>query len=266
MRDPIDLLAAQLAVHARYSEHHFDLQGDVRTALELIGHEAVLDIGCGTGTFLHGLRANGHHGPLIGADLRASALTAVAALGSVYGCRADATQLPFTGDSVDRVSAMHLLYYLSDPAAGVREIRRIIRSGGRIAFTLNHTTTAPRLRGLVVAHAERYGFAARPAAMTWAADPAGTAQLTIEGAAELISAEFGNVSIWRRDNALALPSPEDVVDYADVFAQFTCGVPGDSAHRTEILAAVRVDVERWFDRHGGPWRDPKGYTVLSSDT
>lgn len=266
MAEPLDLLAEQIATHAQYSEHRFDLSTDVCTSLGLIGTERIVDIGCGTGQFLRTLRDGGHRGALFGTDIRPAAVAAVTALDTVRAFHADARQLPFPDAEFDRATAMHLLYYLSDPAAGLAEIHRVTRPGRRVAITLNHTATAPRLRALVTEHAARHGFAARPASQVWANARNTVPPLDVDAAAELMRIEFGHVAEWRRDNALVFPTPESVLRYADVLARFTCGVPQDSSHRQQIADSVGVEVCDWFTRHGGPWRDVKGYTVLTADT
>ncbi|MGV9678813.1 class I SAM-dependent methyltransferase [Nocardia sp. NPDC003482] len=262
MSDPLALLAAQIATHTQYSEH--DLGSEVRTALALNGTERILDIGCGTGRFLHTLRDGGHHGVLVGTDIRTAAVAAVTALNAVIGVQADAVRLPFRDGVFDRVAAMHVLYYLSDPVAGLAELRRVTRPGGRIAVTLNHTPTAPRLRALVTEHAARRGFTPLSATGIWAASTTTAASLEVDTAAELMHIEFGHVTVDRRDDALIFPTPDTVLAYADVLARFACGVPEDSPHRSQIAHSVGLEVREWFHRHGGPWRDPKGYTVLTA--
>ncbi|WP_328435822.1 class I SAM-dependent methyltransferase [Nocardia puris] len=266
MSEPLGLLAEQIATHTRYSEHHFDLGTDVRTALALTGNERIVDIGCGTGHFLSTLRDGGHRGALAGTDIRPAAVAALTLLDTVQAVHADAVCLPFPDADFDRATAMHLLYYLADPAAGLAEMHRVTRAGGQVAVTLNHTATAPRLRALVAEHAGLYGFLARPATQIWATAPNTAQPLDVDAAAALMRIEFGHVTVWRRDNALVFPTPENMLPYADVLARFACGVPEDSPHRPQIAHGVAIEVRDWFARHGGPWRDPKGYTVLTADS
>ncbi|WP_280491186.1 class I SAM-dependent methyltransferase [Nocardia asiatica] len=266
MSQPLKLLADQIATHTRYSEHNFDLNADVAAALRLSGSEQIVDIGCGTGQFLRTLREQGHRGDLFGTDIRPEAVAAAAALDAVHAVHADALQLPFPDTMFDRATAMHLLYYLSDPAVGLAEMHRVTRPGGTIAVTVNHTVTAPRLRALVAEHAARYGFGPRPASHVWAENPRTAAPLDVDAAAELICVEFGHATAWRRDDALVFPTPDSVLPYADVLARFVCGVGEDSPHRAQILCDVGAELRAWFTRHGRPWRDPKGYTILTADT
>ncbi|WP_280341478.1 class I SAM-dependent methyltransferase [Nocardia abscessus] len=266
MSDPLGLLAEQITTHQRYSEHRFDLSTDVRTSLALTGTESILDIGCGTGQFLRALRASGHRGTLVGTDIRPAAVDAVTAFNTVHAVHADALHLPFPDADVDRATAMHLLYYLPDPAAGLAEMHRVTRPGGRVAVTLNHTATAPRLRALVAEHAARHGFGTRAATQIWASTPTTATPLDVDAAAELLRIEFGHATVWRRDDALVFPTPDSVLQYADVLTRFACGVPENSPQRQQIAHSLGVEVRDWFATHGGPWRDPKGYTVLTADT
>lgn len=266
MSEPMGLLAEQIATHTRYSEHRFDLSTDVATSLALNGNEHIIDIGCGTGQFLRTIRDGGHRGRLVGTDIRPDAVAAAATLDTVHAVCVDALDLPFPDAGFDRATAMHLLYYLPDPCAGLAEMHRVTRPGGRVTITLNHTVTAPRLRALVAEHAARHGFLTRSATQVWATAPAAATSLDVDAAAELMRNEFGHATVWRRDNALVFPTPESALRYADVLARFACGVPDDSPHRQEIAHSVGGEVRAWFARHGGPWRDRKGYTVLTADT
>ncbi|MBF6339772.1 methyltransferase domain-containing protein [Nocardia abscessus] len=266
MSEPLGLLAEQIATHAQYSEHRFDLSTDVRTSLAPTGTERILDIVCGTVQFLRTIRDSGHRGFLVGTDIRPAAVALVTALDTVHAFHADALHLPFPYADFDRASAMHVLYYLSDPAAGLAEMHRVTRPGGRVAVTLNHTATAPRLRALVAEHAARHGFETRSATQIWASTPTTATPLDVDAAAELMRIEFGHATVWRRDNALVFPTPDSVLRHADVLARLACGVPEDSPHRQQIAHSLSVEVRDWFACHHGPWRDRKSYTVLTAET
>ena len=97
----------------------------------------VLDLACGDGHLLALLRASRPAGQLelIGVDLSAGELAAARSrLGegaALYRCKAQ--QLPLASGSVDMVFS-HLALMLMDEADGVvREVRRVLKPGGRFA-------------------------------------------------------------------------------------------------------------------------------------
>ncbi|HVS44698.1 MAG TPA: class I SAM-dependent methyltransferase [Candidatus Dormibacteraeota bacterium] len=110
----------------------------------------VLDAACGTGRALPALRAAvGPAGTVVGVDLTAEMLAeagrrgrgAVAAL-----VLADAMKLPLAAGSLDAVFAAGLLPHLGDPVAGLAELARVCRRGGRLALfhPIGRTTLARR--------------------------------------------------------------------------------------------------------------------------
>jgi SAM-dependent methyltransferase len=95
-----------------------------------------VDVGCGTGRALPVLReALGAGGRVIGADHTPQMLAV--ARERALGCDArlvlaDARCLPFGDASVDVVFAAGLVHHLPDPGAGLAELARITRDGGRL--------------------------------------------------------------------------------------------------------------------------------------
>jgi SAM-dependent methyltransferase len=94
----------------------------------------VLDVGCGPGALTGELARR----------LGASAVTAVdPSAGFVEAARernpevdvrrAEAEQLPFDDDAFDAVLAQLVVHFMADPAAGLREMRRVTRGGGVVA-------------------------------------------------------------------------------------------------------------------------------------
>lgn len=58
---------------------------------------------------------------------------------------ADAQALPFADASFDRVMANHMLYHVPDKVRALREMRRVVRSGGRAVITANSRTSYANL-------------------------------------------------------------------------------------------------------------------------
>jgi demethylmenaquinone methyltransferase/2-methoxy-6-polyprenyl-1,4-benzoquinol methylase len=118
----------------------YDLLNDVMSAglhrcwkrrlVKLAGQPRdVLDLCCGTGDIA--LRFAGN---VIGADFSAEMLHVAAAReqSHIRWIQADALQLPFPDDSFDVVSVGYGLRNLSDLPAGLREMRRVLRPGGKL--------------------------------------------------------------------------------------------------------------------------------------
>lgn len=107
--------------------------------LELAPGERALELGCGTGVFLPGLAAAvGPAGQVVGLDHNPGFLeearqrVETAGAGSVVTLEAaDAMRLPFPDASFDAVHVERVLMHLEDPDVALREVRRVLKPGGR---------------------------------------------------------------------------------------------------------------------------------------
>ncbi|MCR6482732.1 methyltransferase domain-containing protein [Amycolatopsis sp. OK19-0408] len=111
-------------------------------ALALAGDVAgrrVLDAGCGSGPLFGALRERGAQ--VSGIDQSAAMLAhARQRLGADADLRvADlAEPLPFADDTFDDVVASLVLHYLEDWAPTLAELRRVLKTGGRLIASVNH--------------------------------------------------------------------------------------------------------------------------------
>ena len=93
----------------------------------------VADVGCGTGRALPPLRAAvGPDGTVVGIDVTPEMLAEARGRGTLV--MADATRLPFPDGVLDAVFAAGLVPHLADPVAGLAELARVCRDGGRLAL------------------------------------------------------------------------------------------------------------------------------------
>jgi ubiquinone/menaquinone biosynthesis C-methylase UbiE len=117
--------------------------------------ERVLEIGPGTGYYtFHMADWVGPDGRVEIFDLQQEFLDHVMRGSGVRAhsvpSQGDATQLPYEDDSMDAVVLTAVLGEIPDPAAALREIRRVLRPGGRLVvgelFGDPHFTTLGSLR------------------------------------------------------------------------------------------------------------------------
>ena len=99
--------------------------------------EWLLDVGCGTGTLLAVVRRVAPAVSVVGADLATEMLGAARAklADEVPLVAADAAGLPFQTGSFDVVVSSSSFHYWPDPGAGLAELGRVLRPGGRLVVT-----------------------------------------------------------------------------------------------------------------------------------
>jgi SAM-dependent methyltransferase len=94
-----------------------------------------LELGCGTGVFLELAAASGARivGLDLSTDLLRKARERLAGVANVALRCGNAEQLPFPDASFDAVYGSSVLHHL-DVRAALREVRRVLKPGGRMAF------------------------------------------------------------------------------------------------------------------------------------
>jgi SAM-dependent methyltransferase len=210
----------------------------VARQLPLRPGDRVLDIGCGPAWFwasvindipenLDLTLADQSSGMIEEALARCTPLP----FGSVTGRQADAAALPFEDGSFDAVIAMHMLYHLPDPEAGIAEMFRVLKPGGFLAVTTNGMGN---MRGIYELTAV---FGSEPF------DP-GAAVFGYDRAEALIRAWFGNLAFSQHPARMRITEPEDV------FLALTSYPPGDGAEEAE-LDAFRSAIAAAFERGNG---------------
>lgn len=100
----------------------------------------VLDVGCGGGRTIQKLAATATGGLICGVDYAKGSVAASRAknarlidAGRVAIQRASVSQLPFTDNTFDVVTAVETQYYWPDLVEDMREILRVLKPGGTLA-------------------------------------------------------------------------------------------------------------------------------------
>jgi SAM-dependent methyltransferase len=102
------------------------------------GHR-VLDLGCGFGRHAFESARRGAH--VVACDMSLAELKDVSGMFAALEydsstTNGDATRLPFTDGSFDRIIASEVLEHVPDDGAAFRELARVLRPGGRMAITV----------------------------------------------------------------------------------------------------------------------------------
>ncbi len=111
-----------------------------RAALQ--GGEHVLDLACGTGVVTREIAKSGlSTGSLAAVDHNGDMLSVARELAARLGqtaewVEADAGDLPFESDRFDVAFCQQALQFFPDRPAALRELRRVMKSGGKVIFCL----------------------------------------------------------------------------------------------------------------------------------
>jgi SAM-dependent methyltransferase len=114
--------------------------------LDLRDRQSLLDLGCGAGR--HAFEAMRRGAMVVALDADAAELKDVKAVGGAmfesgelpHGeggvVNGDALTLPFPDETFDRIIAAEVVEHIPDDERALRELARVLRSGGRIAVTV----------------------------------------------------------------------------------------------------------------------------------
>ena len=97
------------------------------------GTRRILDVGCGTGTMLTYLA---RFGAAEGVDIDSEAIEYCHARGLTQVSQSTADSLPFANNTFELVTALDVVEHIDDDLGVLREMRRVLRPGGRLLLTV----------------------------------------------------------------------------------------------------------------------------------
>ncbi len=239
--DDAEKLQIRIDTHARYSER----TGDTFKSW-LLAHfgasagQSLLDVGCGPGPYHAALAHAGVR--VTGVDTSAGMLREVLAQVPPAGAvLASAERLPVRDALFDRVMANHMLYHVPDQVAALREMRRVVKSGGRVILATNGGDSYAHFDELHRAAAVRLGYAA-------------TQDESLRFALHdlpLVRGVFPSAEVFVREDAFVFTDPEPALRYyASGSIDSIEDRPADGSHRAPLLREMGDGVAAIIAREG----------------
>ena len=198
-----------------------------------IGH-TVLDVACGTGVVATAaVERVGPSGAVTGVDINPGMIAVAARTQGVRWARADAARLPFPDGGFDRVLCQAGLQFVPDRLGALREMRRVLRPGGRVALlvwrALHHSPGFAALADALQAVVGPEAAAVMRAPFVFGDDPRPLVTL-------LDSAGFGDVDVQARAGTVRFASVEAFVRCQRAASPLAAHV--DVRHVPDLIAYV----------------------------
>ena len=205
--------------------------------------EAVLDVACGTGVVTRLAAKAIGHGRVTGLDLNAGMLAVARGVPSggvpIDWVEGSALDLPFPADSFDVALCQLGLQFFPDQGQALREMRRVLRTSGRVALSVySPIERTPGANAFVIALDEVLGtYASR--IKRGEHSFANPAQLH----ALLEDAGFGAIDVQRVVQTIAFPSVLDYVRFQLLATPMTVLLRDRTEHeRQTTIASVASKV------------------------
>ncbi|WP_051620281.1 class I SAM-dependent methyltransferase [Paenibacillus sp. UNC451MF] len=244
--DNAEPLSIRIQTHSLYTDKKINLNDEAISLMELVGQEAVLDAGCGTGGFLRHLLNKGHQGRLVGVDQSAGMVEQTKCEG-IEGILGDVRELPFTDSEFQWVTARHMLYHVPDIPQALRQFDRVLAPGGHILAITNSNNSLQLIKSLYNDMLQAFGYPVMISPVT---------TFCVENAMAILGEVFAEVKKTLLTNALVFRESAPIVRYISSMFSYM-SIPNDPRLYDELLSWLEVEAERRLQQYGGVWTDPK---------
>ncbi len=225
-------LSARISIHDKYSVNKQGFGNWITDRYEIEAGMRVLELGCGTGSMWVGKGDLVHKcGKLILSDFSEGMLEqtreTLKDLKGIEYQTIDIQKIPYEEHTFDIVIANMMLYHVPDLQKGLREVRRVLKEGGRFyCATFGENGIMEYIYGLL----KDYGVQSET-----------NRAFTLQNGAEKLSQVFANVKRCDYPDALEVTNLDDMADY--VYSLSGMSGMQDVSRETllEVLAAHTVD-------------------------
>ncbi len=225
-------LSARISIHDKYSVNKQGFGNWITNQYEIKAGMRVLELGCGTGSMWVGKGDLVKKcGKLILSDFSEGMLEqtreTLKDLKGIEYQTIDIQNIPYEEHTFDIVIANMMLYHVPDLQKGLREVRRVLKEGGRFyCATFGENGIMEYIYGLL----KDYGVQSET-----------NRAFTLQNGAEKLSQVFANVKRCDYPDALEVTNLDDMADY--VYSLSGMSGMQDVSRETllEVLAAHTVD-------------------------
>lgn len=254
-RDTHKLASSQYAtadnLHARwglleYARPRVDIHRVGIDRLGLAGGEEILEVGCGDGSVLVGLRRGGHAGRLVGLEIAegmfADSVEAMErdSLLPIEFLTGSADRLPHPDKSFDVVLAFFMLYHMPDIQKTLSEWKRVLKDGGRLLVATGSRFNKPKQKAFKKLAESLIGKTAPPQF---------SSSFNMENAEEQLAGTFAITDRYLYTGAIELQTADPYLRAFRSTRNLYEPSPSDEEW-TAVEAAVYAEIENEIARNG----------------
>mmetsp|Transcript_7844 Transcript_7844/g.7328 ORF Transcript_7844/g.7328 Transcript_7844/m.7328 type:complete len:185 (-) Transcript_7844:36-590(-) len=155
----------------------------------------------------------------------------------VYACRANIESLPFDEGSFDSYLSSHVIALIDNPANGVKEAFRVLKSGGKAGFSVWGRTEFTQIQTIKATVFKNLGLQQKPNHQNYFGD---NPSVLIE---ILRNAGFVNVKQWYEPSLLRLKSGLDFFNLVSLSPSVK-----KQLEQAEDIEAIKKEFEKEYQR------------------